>query len=889
MVSKLMEKSYNPHQVEEKWYQYWEKHGYFRADEDSKQKAYSIVIPPPNVTGVLHIGHALNNTLQDILIRLKRMEGYAVLWMPGTDHAGIATQNVVEKQLLEEGLDRHALGREKLIERVWKWKEQSGGTIINQLKKLGASCDWSRERFTMDEGLSDAVKEVFVRLYREGLIYRSNYIINWCPRCQTALSDLEVEHEEVLGKLYHLKYPFKGRDRFVVVATTRPETMLGDTAVAVNAEDERYRSAVGERVVLPVIDRDIPVIADPYVDVEFGTGCLKITPAHDFNDFEIGLKHNLEQIKVIDESGRMNENAGPYQGMDRFECREKIVQDFERNGVLVKIEDYRHVVGHCYRCKTVVEPNLSLQWFVKMKPLAKAAIEAVRDGRTRIVPEVWEKTYFEWMENIRDWCISRQIWWGHRIPAWYCDSCGEVIVAKEAPTSCPKCGSDRLTPETDVLDTWFSSALWPFSTMGWPKETKLLKKFYPTSVLVTGFDILFFWVARMMMMGLKFMGDVPFRDVYIHGLVRDERGEKYSKTRGNVVDPLDLIDRFGADALRFTLAALTMPGSDLKLSASRTEGYRHFANKIWNASRFALMNLENFKGDLPRQEVPPEDFSLPDRWIRGRLTQVIREVRESLEEYKFNEATHTLYHFIWHEFCDWYLEMTKLYLYKGEDRKRQNLTQRTLVEVLDAIVRLLHPFMPFITEEIWQQLPGRKENESIMVSEFPKPHDRDVDETVADEMALIIEVTSALRNIRGEMNLPPGEQMTVLFRTRTDEVERKLRENQSFIQFLALVKEFKFGREIEKPLSSAFVALRDVEIFVPMERSRMEEEARRLQKEILKSEKESAFVMKKLSNEQFLSKAPPEVVQEVKEKALEFRAQREKLEESLNKIRGMLG
>jgi valyl-tRNA synthetase len=884
-----MEKSYNPHQVEEKWYQYWEKHGYFRADEDSKQKAYSIVIPPPNVTGVLHIGHALNNTLQDILIRLKRMEGYAVLWMPGTDHAGIATQNVVEKQLLEEGLDRHALGREKLIERVWKWKEQSGGTIINQLKKLGASCDWSRERFTMDEGLSDAVKEVFVRLYREGLIYRSNYIINWCPRCQTALSDLEVEHEEVLGKLYHLKYPFKGRDRFVVVATTRPETMLGDTAVAVNAEDERYRSAVGERVVLPVIDRDIPVIADPYVDVEFGTGCLKITPAHDFNDFEIGLKHNLEQIKVIDESGRMNENAGPYQGMDRFECREKIVQDFERNGVLVKIEDYRHVVGHCYRCKTVVEPNLSLQWFVKMKPLAKAAIEAVRDGRTRIVPEVWEKTYFEWMENIRDWCISRQIWWGHRIPAWYCDSCGEVIVAKEAPTSCPKCGSDRLTPEADVLDTWFSSALWPFSTMGWPKETKLLKKFYPTSVLVTGFDILFFWVARMMMMGLKFMGDVPFRDVYIHGLVRDERGEKYSKTRGNVVDPLDLIDRFGADALRFTLAALTMPGSDLKLSASRTEGYRHFANKIWNASRFALMNLENFKGDLPRQEVPPEDFSLPDRWIRGRLTQVIREVRESLEEYKFNEATHTLYHFIWHEFCDWYLEMTKLYLYKGEDRKRQNLTQRTLVEVLDAIVRLLHPFMPFITEEIWQQLPGRKENESIMVSEFPKPHDRDVDETVADEMALIIEVTSALRNIRGEMNLPPGEQMTVLFRTRTDEVERKLRENQSFIQFLALVKEFKFGREIEKPLSSAFVALRDVEIFVPMERSRMEEEARRLQKEILKSEKESAFVMKKLSNEQFLSKAPPEVVQEVKEKALEFRAQREKLEESLNKIRGMLG
>jgi valyl-tRNA synthetase len=888
MASMLLDKSYNPHQVEEKWYLYWEKRGYFRADEDSERKAYSIVIPPPNVTGVLHIGHALNNTLQDILIRFKRMEGYTVLWMPGTDHAGIATQNVVEKQLLEEGLDRHTLGREKLIERVWRWKEQSGGTIINQLKKLGASCDWSRERFTMDEGLSDAVKEVFVRLYQEGLIYRSHYIINWCPRCQTALSDLEVEHQEVTGKLYHLKYPLEERGRFVVVATTRPETMLGDTAVAVNPEDERYDGMVGKKVILPVIDRKIPVISDPYVDVEFGTGCLKITPAHDFNDFEIGLKHGLEQIKVIDETGRMNEKAGPYRGMDRFECREKIVKDFERDEVLVKIEDYHHMVGHCYRCKTIVEPNLSLQWFVKTKPLAKTAIEAVRGGRTRIVPEVWEKTYFEWMENIRDWCISRQIWWGHRIPAWYCDGCGEVIVSKEVPTSCPKCGSDRLTPETDVLDTWFSSALWPFSTMGWPKETKLLKKFYPTSVLVTGFDILFFWVARMMMMGLKFMGDIPFRDVYIHGLVRDERGEKYSKTRGNVVDPLELIDRFGADALRFTLAALTMPGSDLKLSESRTEGYRHFANKIWNASRFALMNLDGFKVDEIAHGTPPEDFSLPDRWIRGRLNQVIREVHRSLEEYKFNEASHTLYHFIWHEFCDWYLELTKLYLYKEGDPKRRNLTQQTLVEVLDAILRLLHPFMPFITEEIWQKLPGRRENESIMVGELPKPHERYDDETVANEMGLIIEITNALRNIRGEMNLPPGEQISVLFRTKAEAVERILQENQSFIQFLALVKEFKFGWDLQKPVYSAFVVIRDVEIFVPMERSRMEEEAKRLQKEILKIEKESGLVMKKLSNEQFLSKAPPEVVQEVKEKSLEFRTQREKLEEGLNKIKGML-
>ncbi len=889
MASKVLDKSYDPHQVEEKWYHYWEEHGYFRADEDSERKAYSIVIPPPNVTGVLHIGHALNNTLQDILIRFKRMDGFDVLWMPGTDHAGIATQNVVEKQLLEEGIDRHTLGREKFIERVWKWKEQSGGTIIGQLKKLGASCDWSRERFTMDEGLSEAVKEVFVRLYQEGLIYRSHYIINWCPRCQTALSDLEVEHQEVLGKLYHLKYPFKENDRFVIVATTRPETMLGDTAVAVNPEDERYQAVIGKKVILPVVDREIPVIADPYVDVEFGTGCLKITPAHDFNDFEIGLKHGLDQIKVIDEAGRMNENAGPYQGMDRFECREKMVEDFERDGILIKIEDYRHMVGHCYRCKTIVEPNLSLQWFVRTKPLAKPAIEAVRDGGTRIIPEVWKKTYFEWMENIRDWCISRQIWWGHRIPAWYCENCGQVIVAKETPTSCPKCGGNRLTPETDVLDTWFSSALWPFSTMGWPRETKLLKRFYPTSVLVTGFDILFFWVARMMMMGLKFMGDVPFRDVYIHGLVRDERGEKYSKTRGNVVDPLDLIDRYGADALRFTLAALTMPGSDLKLSESRTEGYRHFANKIWNASRFVLMNLDEFDADEMPREVSPEAFSLPDRWIRGRFNQVVREVRRSLEEYKFNEACHVVYQFIWHEFCDWYLELSKLYLYKGESKGKRNLTKLTLLEVLDATLRLLHPFMPFITEEIWQQLPRRKENASIMIAEFPKPDDQFEDEAVAKEMGLIIEVTNALRNIRGEMNLPPGEQMTVLFRTKNEAVEGKLQKNQSFIQSLALVKEFKFGRDLEKPLYSAFVVVRDVEIFVPMERSRMEEEAKRLEKEIMRIEKESAFVTKKLANDQFIAKAPAEVVREVGEKASEFRERREKLEESLNKIKEMLG
>ncbi len=889
MASKILDKSYDPHGMEEKWYHYWMDGSYFRADEDSDQKAYSIVIPPPNVTGSLHIGHALNNTLQDILVRFKRMQGYNVLWMPGTDHAGIATQNVVEKQLLVEGIDRHVLGREKFIERVWKWKAQSGGTIIGQLKKLGASCDWSRERFTMDEGLSEAVKEVFVRLYQEGLIYRSHYIINWCPRCQTALSDLEVEHEEILGKLYHLKYPLKEGGGFVVVATTRPETMLGDTAVAVNPGDKRYQEVIGKSIILPVIRREIPLIADSYVDIEFGTGALKITPAHDFNDFEIGLKHGLPQIKVIDEEGRMNENAGPYRGLDRFECRKRMVEDFERDGVLIRTEEYRHMVGHCYRCGTIVEPNLSLQWFVKTKPLAQEAMEAVRKGRTRIIPELWEKTYFEWMENIRDWCISRQIWWGHRIPAWYCESCGNIIVAKERPSSCIKCGSDRLRPETDVLDTWFSSALWPFSTLGWPKQTKELKRFYPTSVLVTGFDILFFWVARMMMMGLKFMGEVPFRDVYIHGLVRDEKGEKYSKTRGNVVDPLDLIERFGADALRFTLAALTMPGSDLKLSEARTEGYRHFANKIWNATRFALMNLGDFSGGSMNPSSHVESYSLPDRWIRGRLNQAIREVQKALEDYKFNEATHTLYQFIWHEFCDWYLELIKPHLYQSADKKRKVLTQETLLKVLDDSMKLLHPFMPFITEEVWQQLPLKRKTGSIMKASFPRPVEGFDDEGAAREMGLVIEIITAIRNIRGEMNLPPGKQITVILRAKDPEDEKSLQINRSFIQNLARVDELRMGERIERSDQHAFAVVRDVEIYVPMDRSRMEEEVRRLQKEISKIEKEIAFVNKKLSNEQFLSKAPPEVVDQEKGKALQYQSTREKFEESLKKIKEVLG
>lgn len=890
MGSKILDKSYNPHPVEGKWYQYWMEGNFFRADPHSKRRPYSIVIPPPNVTGVLHIGHALNNTLQDILIRFKRMDGFNVLWMPGTDHAGIATQNVVEKQLFEEGLDRHILGREKFIERVWKWKEKSGGTIINQLKKLGASCDWGRERFTMDEGLSEAVNEVFIRLYQEGLIYRSHYIINWCPRCQTALSDLEVEHQELPGKLYYLKYLVQGNHQFLAVATTRPETLLGDTAVAVHPEDERYQAFIGKKVILPILGRAIPVIADPYVDREFGTGCLKITPAHDFNDFEIGLKHGLAQIKVIDEKGRMNEEAGPYKGMDRFECRGKILKDLEREGLLLKIEDYHHKVGHCYRCKTIVEPNLSLQWFIKTKPLAEPAIEAVKRGRTRIIPSLWEKTYFEWMENIKDWCISRQIWWGHRIPAWYCHSCGEIVVAKKKPSLCPKCASTVLEPETDVLDTWFSSALWPFSTMGWPEETPELKVFYPTSVLVTGFDILFFWVARMMMMGIKFMGDVPFREVYIHGLVRDEKGEKYSKTRGNVLDPIDLIHRYGADALRFTLAALTMPGSDLKLSEARTEGYRHFLNKIWNASRFVLMNLEEFDPEEFRKVYPIEAYSLPDRWIRARLNRTIRGVRQALDEYKFNEATHLLYQFTWHEYCDWYLELVKPYLYKNSEKKRKVLTQRNLFETLDILLRLLHPFMPFITEELWQNLSERGPKESIMVAPYPEPDERFDEGPWMEEMEWVIQLISAIRNVRGEMNLPPGEAIEVLLKAEDEKkVEERVLRNKIFIETLGKVKEVKIGKELRRPPCSAFIQVQDVEIFIPMETSRMESEMKRLQKEILKVEKEIAFVRRKLSNEQFLEKAPPEVVSEEKAKVEGYQLLKSRLEENLKRVQEALG
>ena len=886
MDVQTLNRAYEPGVVEEKWYAFWIEGDFFRADSQSPRSPYSIVIPPPNVTGSLHMGHALNNTLQDILIRFKRMQGFNTLWMPGTDHAGIATQNVVERKLAEEGIDRDSLGREKFIERVWQWREQYGGVIINQLKKLGASCDWSRERFTMDEGLSEAVKEVFVRLYHEGLIYKGDYLINWCPRCRTALSDLEVEHEEEPAKLYHLAYPFKDRKGSITVVTTRPETMLGDTAVAVNPEDNRYVDLIGQKVILPVLHREIPIIGDEYVDVEFGSGALKVTPAHDLNDFEIGLAQGLEMVKVIDEAGRMTEEAGPYKGMDRFECRERIVEDFKRDGILLQEEDYRHNVGHCYRCKTIVEPTVSKQWFVRAKPLAEPAIEAVKDGRTKIIPRVWEKTYFEWMHNIRDWCISRQIWWGHRIPAWYCQQCDETIVSKGEPTSCGRCGGTELRQETDVLDTWFSSALWPFSTLGWPEDTDDLRVFYPTSVLVTGFDILFFWVARMMMMGLHFMGDVPFKDVHIHALVRDIQGRKMSKSRGNVIDPLVVMEEYGTDAFRFTLAAFAAQGRDILLSEERIEGYRHFANKIWNASRFSLTNVADFTGMAHEVDFPK--MNLPNRWILSRFNETVKEVTEALEEYRFNDGAQAIYHFIWHEFCDWFLELVKPVLYGKDDSEERTVTQYVLVTILDGALRLLHPFMPFITEEIWQRLPH--EGKSIMVSDFPTYEEGLRDEKALRDMNLVIETIGGIRNIRGEMDVAPNKRVDAYLLTESQVIREKLEHYRAYITNLARVDTLRFITAREKYRDTATAVVGEVEIFIPLGKDMdFDGETRRLEKEIQKVKKELEFTDQKLSNDQFISKAPAEVIEKTRMKHEALLNREKKLRESLRKITEIQG
>ncbi|MCU0588326.1 MAG: valine--tRNA ligase [Syntrophobacteraceae bacterium] len=876
MSDGLLPKGYTFHELEPHWYGFWTEQGFFQARVASPNPPFTIVIPPPNVTGQLHMGHALNNTLQDILCRYKRMKGFDVLWVPGTDHAGIATQNVVERELAQEGLSRHELGREAFLDRVWIWKQKYGGIIINQLKRLGASCDWSRERFTMDEGLSEAVRQVFVGLYREGLIYRGKRMINWCPRCMTALANIEVEAEELDSHLYYLRYPLVDGQGGVVVATTRPETMLGDTAVAVHPEDPRFAGMIGRMVLLPLANRPIPVIGDTYVDREFGTGALKITPAHDFNDFEIGRKHQLELVQVIGDDGTMSGEAGAYAGLDRFECRKRVLEDLEKEGFLVKVEPYQHRVGHCYRCKKVVEPSLSLQWFVKTGPLAEVAMDAVRTGRTKIIPTKWEKDYFNWLENVEDWCISRQIWWGHRIPAWYCQDCGHTMVELKAPSVCPDCGSGRLEQDADVLDTWFSSALWPFSTLGWPEDTADVRKYYPTSVLVTGFDILFFWVARMMMMGLHFKKEVPFREVYVHALVRDAQGHKMSKSKGNVIDPLVMMDRFGTDAFRFTLTALAVQGRDVKLSEERIEGYRHFVNKIWNAARLVLMNLPRGSG---LAVIPEKIDLLAHRWILSRLRQVSLEADEALEQYHFNQYAHALYHFLWHEYCDWYLEMAKSDFY-GEDAQRKAVAQSVAAQVLERILLLLHPVMPFVTEEIWRELP--QTSGSIMEASLPDPDPRWRDEDAEARMDLLMGVINGIRNVRGEMNVPPATRVEVVCVCEEDASRGVLEEYASTIVDLARLAGLKAGLagQIQKPRMAASTVTRRVEVFVILEGILdFESESRRLEKELSRVEQELGITQRKLSNEDFLGRAPQEVVDKEREKGA-------RLAEKLEKLRG---
>ncbi|HEY6199200.1 MAG TPA: valine--tRNA ligase [Candidatus Binatia bacterium] len=907
-----LSKAYAHGEIETKWYRHWLDLGAFRPKKDGQP--FSMVIPPPNVTGSLHMGHALNNTLQDILCRYKRMDDYSVLWVPGTDHAGIATQNVVERQLAEKGQNRAQLGRAKFIERVWQWKEEAGNTILNQLKALGVSCDWSHERFTMDEGLSRAVREAFVRLWEDGLLYRAERLINWCPRCKTALADIEVVHEETDGHLWHIRYPFVDDPaKGLTVATTRPETMLGDTAVAVNPEDPRYKQAVGRKVRLPIVGRELPVIADSYVDPTFGTGALKITPGHDFNDFEIGQKYGLPVICIFDEdakiraaafaeSGREPPWVERYKGKDRFEARKLVVEQLKEGGLLEKVEPYRLALGRCYRCQTPVEPYLTPQWFVKIKPLAEPAMEVVRDGRVRIIPEGWANSYFAWMENIKDWTISRQIWWGHQIPAWYCVACnsGEIvetgqgdfmlskeakpIVAREQPDKCAVCGGGEFVRDPDVLDTWFSSGLWPFSTLGWPDQTEDLKRFYPTSVLVTGFDILFFWVARMIMMGLKFMGDVPFRDVYIHALVRDQEGQKMSKSKGNVIDPLEVMDKFGADAFRFTLAALAAMGRDVKLAEERIAGYQNFVNKLWNAARFVLMNL-SAGGSAARGA--DGKLNLADQWILSRLAATIAKAREAVESHRFNEFAHHLYQFTWHEFCDWYIEMSKLALNSGDENERRK-TESVLAAVLENILLLLHPIMPFVTEEIWHALNeklGRKDPKAtIMLQPYPRFAEHDIRPEIEDRVGYLMEITRAVRNLRAEMNCPPSKEVNVTVFGGEGDLAL-LREQQRYLRALARVGTIEYRSDGERPKGAATAVIGETEVYIPLgDMINLDEEKSRLTRELGRVEEELTRVRKKLGNSDFIAKAKEEVVRREKEKAAEFEEKIRTLNQSLGRI-----
>ena len=905
-------KAYSHKDVEAKWYSRWMNLGAF-APARGEGPSFSMVIPPPNVTGSLHMGHALNNTLQDILCRYKRMDGYRVLWVPGTDHAGIATQNVVERRLAAAGLTRAQIGRAEFIERVWEWKREAGDAILHQLKALGVSCDWKHERFTMDEGLSRAVREAFVRLWEDGLLYRAERLINWCPRCKTALADIEVVHEEIDGHIWTIRYPLADDpSKALSVATTRPETMLGDTAVAVHPDDSRYRDFIGKKIRLPITDRIVPVISDAYVDKEFGTGALKITPGHDFNDFDIGARFGLDKISIFDADAKIDGSAflargengdwvDRYRGMDRLEARKQIVAELKEKGYLEKVEPHRHAIGHCYRCQTVIEPYLTPQWFVDIKPLAEPAMQVVRDGRIRIIPEGWTNSYFAWMENIKDWCVSRQIWWGHQIPAWYCVSCdaanvievgsGETIlmkdaqpiVARQAPERCAKCGGKSLVQDPDVLDTWFSSGLWPFSTLGWPDKTEDLKDYYPTSTLVTGFDILFFWVARMIMMGLKFMDDVPFRDVYIHALVRDEQGQKMSKSRGNVVDPLDIMSEYGTDAFRFTLAAMAAMGRDIRLAEDRIAGYQNFVNKLWNAARFVLMNLGE-DGTVQRHvaaALSDAGLNFADRWIRSRLASTIAEARAAVESYRFNDYANILYQFTWHEFCDWYIEMSKLSLNGtlGDEPKK---SRQFLVELLEQILLLLHPLMPFVTEEIWQVLGEQRK--SIMLEPYPRAEATWVDEDVASQMDFLMGTIRAIRNLRTEMNCPPGKEVKVVFHGPAEDLSF-LRAQEPYLRSLARVGATDYVTSGDRPKSAATAIVGSTELYLPLAQMiNLNEERARLTKEIDKAKDELSRVQKKLSNTDFLNKAKEEVVQKEREKAGQYEEKIRTLNLSLERL-----
>jgi valyl-tRNA synthetase len=928
MEKSRFDRPYDPHGVEERWYSWWEERGFFHADEtQDNPNRFCIVIPPPNITGSLHIGHALNNTLQDILIRWKRMQGYNTLWMPGTDHAGIATQNVVERQLLDSGTDREKVGRTEFIKRIRKWREESGRAIITQLKRLGASCDWAREQFTMDEGPSAAVREVFVRLYEEGLIYRGERLINWCPRCHTALSDIEVEHEDVLGKMYYIKYPLADQpDKFLTVATTRPETMLGDTAVAVHPDDPRYNQLIGEQVLLPLTHRKIPVVGDSIlVDREFGTGAVKITPAHDFNDEKAGHRHRLPFISILNEKSQIqpmiekvdHDILGKITLLEAFKARAHVVKFLDHRGHLLKVEDHKHAIGKCYRCKTVVEPYLSPQWFVKVNDsknsLAAPAIEAVRSGRIRMVPEGWKNNYFGWMENIEDWCISRQIWWGHQIPAWYCNKCNldsmlqttpngtPVIgvaatptVSRSAPVRCDRCGNAELTQDPDVLDTWFSSALWPFSTLGWPGKTQELKTYYPTSVLVTSFDILFFWVSRMIMMGLHFMMEIPFRDVYIHALVRDVKGQKMSKSKGNVIDPLIMMEKYGTDAVRFTLASMASPGRDLKLSEERMEGYRNFANKIWNAARFLHLHYKEPGELLTSKTVLDDETHTPaDRWITTRMAVLISSVNEALGRYRFDEACRSLYQFTWHEFCDWYLELIKPILSDIKHPARQR-TLTTLVETYETLLRLLHPFMPFITEEIWQSLPH--ERETILLASYPEPEAISVeDKEAANNMDRIIDIITKIRIFRNELNVPTTQPLRVGLITWKETLDRINRHHlEKDICRLARLSDFIAGTTMsgkDFPSGSPALQTQGGEVWIDSKSLKgidLRKQQALLEKKMSAVKKELATLDSKRKNQEFLAKAPPEVVDKNNDRANKLNEESLKLSRQLSLIAGLL-